>query len=69
MRSITSADAKINFGAPIALARAAPIAVTKYDRVAMAAEEYRGLTGLKRRQNPAKRLNGVPQRSLRTVIK
>lgn len=48
MRSITSADAKNNFGELIDLARAAPVMVTKYDRpvvVVMAAEEYERLTG------------------------
>ena len=47
MRSITSADAKNNFGELIDLARAAPVAVTKYDRpvvVVMAVEEYEKLT-------------------------
>ena len=47
MRSITSADAKNNFGELIDLARAAPVAVTKYDRpvvVVMAVEEYERLT-------------------------
>jgi prevent-host-death family protein len=47
MRSITSADAKNNFGELIDLARAAPVTVTKYDRpvvVVMAAEEYERLT-------------------------
>jgi prevent-host-death family protein len=46
MRSITSADAKNNFGELIDLARAAPVAVTKYDRpvvVVMAVEEYKRL--------------------------
>ena len=46
MRSITSADAKNNFGELIDLARAAPVLVTKYDRpvvVVMAAEEYERL--------------------------
>ena len=46
MRSITSADAKNNFGELIDLARAAPVMVTKYDRpvvVVMAAEEYERL--------------------------
>ena len=46
MRSITSADAKNNFGELIDLARAAPVTVTKYDRpvvVVMAAEEYQRL--------------------------
>ena len=49
MRSITSADAKNNFGELIDLARAAPITVTKYDRpvvVVMAAEEYERLKAL-----------------------
>lgn len=49
MRSITSADAKNNFGELIDLARAAPVMVTKYDRpvvVVMAAEEYERLTTL-----------------------
>ena len=47
MRSITSADAKNNFGELIDLARAAPVAVTKYDRpvvVVMAVEEYQKLS-------------------------
>ena len=49
MRSITSADAKNNFGELIDLARAAPVMVTKYDRpvvVVMAAEEYERLKAL-----------------------
>ncbi|MBM3752345.1 MAG: type II toxin-antitoxin system Phd/YefM family antitoxin, partial [Acidimicrobiia bacterium] len=37
MRSITSADAKNNFGELIDLARAAPVMVTKYDRPVTAA--------------------------------
>lgn len=47
MRTFTSADAKNNFGELIDLARAAPVAVTKYDRqvvVVMAIEEYEKLT-------------------------
>ena len=46
MRSITSADAKNNFGELIDLARAAPVVVTKYDRpvvVVMAVEEFEQL--------------------------
>ena len=46
MRTFTSADAKNNFGELIDLARAAPVAVTKYDRpviVVMAIEEYQKL--------------------------
>ena len=49
MRSITSADAKNNFGELIDLARAAPVAVTKYDRpvvVVMAVEEYERVMAL-----------------------
>ena len=49
MRSITSADAKNNFGELIDLARAAPVMVTKYDRpvvVVMAVEEYERLKDL-----------------------
>ena len=51
MRSVTSADAKNNFGELIDLARAAPVMVTKYDRpvvVVMAAEEYEKLVGRKK---------------------
>ena len=51
MRSITSADAKNNFGELIDLARAAPVTVTKYDRpvvVVMAAEEYERLVERKK---------------------
>jgi hypothetical protein len=47
MHSFTSAYAKNNFGALIDLARAAPIAGTKYDRsvvVVMAAEKFERLT-------------------------
>ena len=57
MRSITSADAKNNFGELIDLARAAPVTVTKYDRpvvVVMAAEEYERL-----------RVNARPRRAPR----
>jgi prevent-host-death family protein len=49
MRTITSADAKNNFGELIDLARAAPVAITKYDRrvvVVMAAEEFEQLKAL-----------------------
>jgi prevent-host-death family protein len=51
MRTFTSADAKNNFGELIDLARAAPVAITKYDRpvvVVMAAEEYERLKALDR---------------------
>ena len=49
MRSVTSATAKNNFGELIDLARAAPVAVTKYDRpvvVVMAVEEFERLEAL-----------------------
>jgi prevent-host-death family protein len=52
MRTFTSADAKNNFGELIDLARAAPVAITKYDRpvvVVMAVEEFERLKG---RNNP-----------------
>jgi prevent-host-death family protein len=48
MRRVSAKDAKYNFGQLIDLARAAPIAITKYDRavvVVMAVEEYDRLTG------------------------
>jgi prevent-host-death family protein len=46
MRTFTSAAAKNNFGELIDLARAAPVAITKYDRpvvVVMAMEEFERL--------------------------
>lgn len=49
MRTFTSTDAKNNFGELIDLARAAPVAITKYDRpvvVVMAVEEYERLKAL-----------------------
>jgi prevent-host-death family protein len=49
MRTFTSAEAKNNFGELIDLARAAPVAVTKYDRpvvVVMAVEEFERLRAL-----------------------
>jgi prevent-host-death family protein len=49
MRTFTSADAKNNFGELIDLARAAPVAITKYDRrvvVVMAAKEFERLKAL-----------------------
>ena len=48
MRKISAKDAKYNFGRLLDLARAAPIAITKYDRpvvVVMAVEEYDRLAG------------------------
>jgi prevent-host-death family protein len=47
MRTFTSADAKNNFGELIDMARAAPVAITKYERpvvVVLAVEEYEKLT-------------------------
>ncbi len=61
MRSITSADAKNNFGELIDLARAAPVMVTKYDRpvvVVMAAEEYERLKALDERGSVAAKPKG-----------
>ena len=61
MRSITSADAKNNFGELIDLARAAPVMVTKYDRpvvVVMAAEEYERLKALDVRGSVATKAKG-----------
>jgi prevent-host-death family protein len=55
MRTFTSADAKNNFGELIDLARAAPVAVTKYDRpvvVVMAVEEFERVKG----RNPAPKI-------------
>jgi prevent-host-death family protein len=57
MRKFTSADAKNHFGELIDAARAAPVAITKYDRpvvVMVAVEEFERL----KRQNGTKRLRG-----------
>ncbi len=46
MRSFTSADAKNNFGELIDMARAGPVAITKYERpvvVVLAVEEFERL--------------------------
>jgi prevent-host-death family protein len=46
MRTFTSADAKNNFGELIDMARAAPVAITKYERpvvVVLAVEEFERL--------------------------
>jgi prevent-host-death family protein len=56
MRTFTAADAKNNFGELLDFARAAPVAITKYDRpvvVVMAVEEFERL----------KALEGTPSRS------
>jgi prevent-host-death family protein len=49
MRSFTSADAKNNFGELIDVARAGPVAITKYERpvvVVLAVEEFERLKAL-----------------------
>lgn len=49
MRTFTSSDAKNNFGELIDMARAAPVAITKYERpvvVVLAAEEFERLKAL-----------------------
>lgn len=46
MRTFTAAEAKNKFGALVDLARASPVAITKYDRpvlVVMAIEEFERL--------------------------
>ncbi len=59
MRSITSADAKNNSGELIDLARAAPVAVTKYDRPVVVAveleeERYERMMALKAPKHSAR---------------
>ena len=44
MRTFTSADAKNNFGHLIDLARAAPVAVTKYDRPVVVVWRWRNMS-------------------------
>ena len=49
MRTVCAADAKNKFGELADMARAAPVAIIKYDRtvlVVLAIEEYELLTGL-----------------------
>lgn len=51
MRTFTAAEAKNKFGELVDLARASPVAITKYDRpvlVVMAIEEFERLQGLDR---------------------
>jgi prevent-host-death family protein len=70
MRSISAQNAKNNFGELIDLARAAPIAVTKYDRrvvVVMAVEEYDRLTELARGPGPAGAATKAAGRSRKTT--
>ena len=55
MRKFTSAHAKNHFGELIDAARAAPVAITKYDRtvvVMVAAEEFERLTERKMKRSP-----------------
>ena len=61
MRAFTSADAKNNFGELIDMARAAPVAITKYDRpvvVVMSVEEFERLKTLDARKTPAPKRKG-----------
>lgn len=70
MRSISAQHAKNNFGELIDLARAAPVAVTKYDRrvvVVMAVEEYDRLTELARGLRPVGAAASAPGRSRKTA--
>ncbi len=58
MRKFTSADAKNHFGELIDAARAAPVAITKYDRavvVMVAAEEYERMKAIRAKANKAQR--------------
>lgn len=51
MRTFTAAEAKNKFGELVDLARASPVAITKYDRpvlVVMAIEEFERLQALDR---------------------
>ena len=60
MRICTSADAKNNFGELIDLARAAPVAITKYDRpvvVLMAFEEYERVMAFAESKSPRPKKN------------
>jgi prevent-host-death family protein len=62
MRTFTSADAKNNFGELIDMARAAPVAITKYERpvaVMMAFEEYERLTERKSAKRDRVRRKGT----------
>jgi prevent-host-death family protein len=58
MRKFTSADAKNHFGELIDAARAAPVAITKYERpvvVMVASEEYDRLMALRAKAKKAQR--------------
>lgn len=55
MRTFTAAEAKNKFGELVDLARASPVAITKYDRpvlVVMAIEEFERLQALDRPVTP-----------------
>jgi prevent-host-death family protein len=55
MRTFTAAEAKNKFGELVDLARASPVAITKYDRpvlVVMAIEEFERLQALNRSVAP-----------------
>lgn len=55
MRTFTAAEAKNKFGELVDLARASPVAITKYDRpvlVVMAIEEFERLQALDRSAAP-----------------
>ena len=70
MRTFTSAEAKNNFGELIDMARAAPVAITKYDRpvvMVMAVEEYDRLTELARGLGPAGAATRAAGRSRKTT--
>jgi prevent-host-death family protein len=58
MRKFTSADAKNHFGELIDAARAAPVAITKYDRavvVMVAAGEYERMKAIRAKAKKAQR--------------
>ncbi len=58
MRKFTSAHAKNYFGELIVAARAAPVAITKYDRtvvVMVAAEEFERMEAVRVKQKKAQR--------------
>jgi len=60
MRTFTSADAKNNFGELIDMARASPVAITKYERpvvVVVAVEEYERLKALDTARRAATRVS------------
>lgn len=55
MRTFTAAEAKNKFGELVDIARASPVAITKYDRpvlIVMAIEEFERLQALDRPATP-----------------